>query len=179
MLKWMKRRRSSKMRKPADKITMDDLRSFPVWEYANDEEGISGRDETWMKPVLGLPVTSLSNRVAATEVRLAGGQRFMAALSNVDLDDPSDREHFLVVGLYRSDGRQFILARYHDHDAQRNGPGALAAFLDLPIEEVFPISYDLSAVARGPASSLRGTIEIKPAHPLPRPDLVKRAIQRT
>ena len=97
MLDWMKLRRSSELRKPVDKITVDDFRSFPVWEYSNDEEGIDGRDETWMKPVLRWPVRSLSNRIAATEVRLAGGRQCMAALSNVHLDDPSDREHFLVV----------------------------------------------------------------------------------
>jgi len=179
MLEWMKRLRSSRIRKPVDKITLDDLRSFPVWEYANDEEGIPGRDETWMKPVLRLPVTSLDNRIAATPVRLAGGRQFTAVLSNVDLDDPSDHEHFLVLGLYRSDGEQFILARYHDHDAQRHGPQALAAFLDLPIEEVFPISYDLSAVAKGSPSSLRGKIEAKPSNPLPRSNLIKRAVQKT
>jgi hypothetical protein len=179
MLDWMKRRRSSAIRKPVDKITMDDLRTFPVWEYANDEEGVGGRDETWMKPVLRLPVASLDNRIVGTEVRLAGGRQFMAALSNVDLDDPSEREHFLVLGLYRSDGGQFILARYHDHNAQRQGPEALAAFLELPIEEVFPISYDLSAAAKGSPSSLRGTIEARPSNVLSRADVIKRAVQKS
>ena len=37
-------------RKPVDKLTPTDFVAFPVWEYAIDEEGIAGRDETWVRP---------------------------------------------------------------------------------------------------------------------------------
>jgi hypothetical protein len=38
-------------RKPVTKLTAGDLKAFPVWEYAIDEEGEDGRDETWVRPV--------------------------------------------------------------------------------------------------------------------------------
>jgi hypothetical protein len=27
------------------------LSAFPIWEYASDEEGVKGQDETWVRPV--------------------------------------------------------------------------------------------------------------------------------
>jgi hypothetical protein len=38
-------------RKPIDRLTADDLLVFPIWEYADDEENVEGRDETWVRPV--------------------------------------------------------------------------------------------------------------------------------
>jgi hypothetical protein len=55
-------------RKPVDKISLDDLRIFPVWEYALDEEGQPGQDETWIKPVKTavVPTEAWSQIVAAS-----------------------------------------------------------------------------------------------------------------
>ena len=165
-------------RKPVDDLTPRDFSAFPVWEYANDEEGIPGRDETWMRPVQSLPVSDLSNRIAAVPARLANGESLLAALSNVSLDQPSDQEHFLVIGLYRADGEQFVLARYHDHHRSTHGSQQLAAFLGLPLDDVFPISYDLSSVAVGQPASLLGIIHAEPSNPLSRSALIKRAVQK-
>src|SRR3954462_3252023 len=39
-------------RKPVDELTAADLEAFPVWEYADDEEGDDeDQDETWVRPV--------------------------------------------------------------------------------------------------------------------------------
>lgn len=38
-------------RKPVDHLTASDFATFPVWEYALDEEGVEGRDETWVRPL--------------------------------------------------------------------------------------------------------------------------------
>lgn len=40
-----------KTRKPVVKLTGRDFSSFPVWEFAIDEEGEPGQDETWVRPV--------------------------------------------------------------------------------------------------------------------------------
>lgn len=42
---------TSKTRKPIGDLTLADLKAFPVWEYAEDEEGVDGQDETWVRPV--------------------------------------------------------------------------------------------------------------------------------
>ncbi len=55
-------------RKPINKISLADLRVFPVWEYASDEEGRPGQDETWIKPVQTavVPAGAWSQLVAAS-----------------------------------------------------------------------------------------------------------------
>jgi hypothetical protein len=38
--------------KPLDDISLNDVLQYPIWEWALDEEGIEGQDETWQRPVL-------------------------------------------------------------------------------------------------------------------------------
>jgi hypothetical protein len=38
--------------KPLDDITLNDVLQYPIWEWALDEEGVEGQDETWQRPVL-------------------------------------------------------------------------------------------------------------------------------
>ena len=42
---------SLKTRKPVDQLRQIDLETFPVWEFATDEEGDEDQDETWVRPV--------------------------------------------------------------------------------------------------------------------------------
>lgn len=170
---------NGRTRKPVDAITPADAADFPVWEYANDEEGLPGRDETWMRPLLGLPVSSMDNRVAWVTVRLANGETRLGALSNVDLNDPSEHEHFLCISVFRDDGDQFFLARYHDPFRDTHGPRNLAEFLGLRVEDIFPIAFDLSSVATGNPACLHGTIEREPKNPQSRRDLMKHIAQRS
>lgn len=41
----------SRIRKSIADLSPDDLRTFPVWEWAEDEEGVEGQDETFIRPV--------------------------------------------------------------------------------------------------------------------------------
>jgi hypothetical protein len=36
--------------KPIDLLTPADIEQHPIWEFAIDEEGIEGQDETWVRP---------------------------------------------------------------------------------------------------------------------------------
>ena len=38
------------IRKPVDALTLGDLEVWPLWEFADDEEGVEGQDETWVRP---------------------------------------------------------------------------------------------------------------------------------
>jgi hypothetical protein len=40
-----------KTRKPVVNLTVTDLRIFPLWEFAIDEESKGDQDETWVRPV--------------------------------------------------------------------------------------------------------------------------------
>ena len=76
-----------------------------------------------------------------------------------------------------SGDRRFYLARYHDIGRLENGPGRLAAFLQLPIDQVFPISYDVRASCVGNPASLRGIIRAEPRDRLTREEILKRSLQ--
>ena len=38
--------------KSLDEITLDDVLKYPIWEWALDEEGEEGQDETWQRPII-------------------------------------------------------------------------------------------------------------------------------
>ena len=38
--------------KPLEEITLADVLQHPIWEWALDEEGVEGQDETWQRPII-------------------------------------------------------------------------------------------------------------------------------
>jgi hypothetical protein len=62
-------------RKQVYDLTAEDLRQCPIWEYALDEEGMSGQDEATVRPLEGLPaaIEDRSQVVLATTFTLADG----------------------------------------------------------------------------------------------------------
>jgi len=157
--------------KPIDSLVAADLQAHPVWQYTNRE----GADETFVRPVARVPVGNLNGRVVGTQVLLAGGQRVWALIGNVDPVNSRMTEHFLTLSIER-DARWFTLARYHDLDRTENGPHALARFLGLSIEEVFPISYDIRQYVNGEAAALSGYIHEEPRERLSRTEIIRMAV---
>jgi hypothetical protein len=162
--------------KAADELMPSDLTMYRVWEFADDMEA-ELPDETYMRPVEELPVNSLSGRFASTHVTLANGQRLLALLGNIDLADPVWTEHFLTITIFGPSGQRFDLARYHDVDYGRHGPAALAAFLGLPLEAIFPMRYDLSDIALGHAQCLSRGVPAVPASRLSQDALIELAVR--
>lgn len=147
--------------KPVTALTADDIVRFPVWEFDTGREALPGRDETWVVPVTGLPVASLAGRVVGVALRF-GGREEVGLLGNIDLGDPRATREFVTLSVSRA-GSWFHLARYFDPDRDRRGPDRLAEFLGLPVGDVFPVRYDLSAVAVGHPDAVRGRIDAEPA----------------
>lgn len=162
--------------KSIDQLSPSDFTTHCVWEFANDMEE-NQKDETCVQPVDKLPVASLSNRVVGTNLLLANGQSVVAILGNIDLADPLNTEHFLTATIFRHSGERFHLARYHDLDYAQNGPAALAIFLGLPLDSVFPLRYDIGAVAEGNSESLRRLIPANPTSRLSRQQLMELALK--
>ena len=141
-------------RTPGQLLSVD-LERYPVWEYDLDEEG---GPEPLLFPVLDLPVFDLTNRVVASKLRLNNGDEQHGMISNLDLGRPELNEHFLLLSLLK-DGRWFTMERYHDPKFSELGPAALASFLGLTLDEVFPIEYDVSRACKGAPESVRGHID--------------------
>ena len=152
-------------------IQVSDLEQHPVWETILDDEA---KDPSEF-PVRQLPVTNLDSRFVATRVRLASEKLVWAMLFNVDLADSRKTEHLVQLRIAHN-GEWFWLARYWDIDAERNGPDALAAFLGLSVDEVFPIHYDLTGLATGLPSVIKGQISKEPSKRLPRDEIIRMCV---
>jgi hypothetical protein len=124
--------------KPVESLTVPDLEANPVWQYANSD----GVGETIVRPVKKIPVKNLTGKVVGAQVRFANGSQAWALIGNVDVANPRFTEHFLTLSI-KHGGRWFALARYHDHDFADRGPEALARFLGIRVDDIFPISVDV------------------------------------
>jgi hypothetical protein len=154
--------------RPGASISVADYKQWPIWEFATNDSP----DETAVRPVKTLPVTTLDSRFIGLQVRLANGALVWATIGNVDVHDERRTRQFIDVGIHRGKER-FHLARYFDVLRSRQGPEALAKFLDLQVEDVFPIEYDLSQYVLGDARSIKGRIEREPSERLTRQERVK------
>ena len=142
----------------------------PVWEFLNDDEHSAG--DTAMRPVKKIPVDRFDGRLFGTTVVLADGSRLPAAISDLAFGPKKYRHHFRSLTLFAK-GRRFHLAKYFQLWYDAEGPDALAAFLKKKREEVFPICYDLSSLAVGPADVVRGTFEAEIPDPIPQDQLMR------
>jgi hypothetical protein len=152
-------------------LRVEDFEVYPVWEYVNDDQ----LGETAVLPVEGLPVDSLAGKVIGTKLRMANGDWLWALVGNVDERNQALNEQFLTISVER-EGHWFPLARYHDSDYNKRGPLALAEFLSLNLEQVFPISYDLRPYVRGEPSILASEIPKEPSTKLTGDQLIAMAL---
>ena len=157
--------------KKVEDLTVADLSEFPVWQYANTDE----KGETAVRPIKKIPVKNLTGRLVGTQVRLANGNSVWALIGNVDAGNQQLTEHFLTLSVF-CNGQWFTMARYHDFDSNERGPNTLAAFLGLKIEDVFPISYNISRFCEGDSAALAGMIEKEPLVKLTRAQIIALAV---
>ena len=155
------------VRKPVSLLQISDLQEHPVWQFVSDDED----DDTVVRPVTNLPVTAVTGKVIGTRVSLANGRRFWAIIGNLDARNAQMNEHLITLSIERN-GQWFHLARYHDPTYLDNGPHALATFLELPVGEIFPISYDLREYVKGAPAALVGTVLEEPRVRLTRAQII-------
>jgi hypothetical protein len=138
-------------RKPIDSLTVDDFTAFPIWEFAEDEEYVAGRDETWVRPVASNTVPLAADAVSVacdfkgpTSLKFDG---FVILSTDMAQTNPDG-----VVLLYR--GRYFPLSLGSEAAKRRS-----ADLLGLPIGEVFPLSYEVRVRVDGELEARRGILE--------------------
>jgi hypothetical protein len=152
-----------------DRLGVDDISKHPVWEYKNHDA--INRSDRRVHPIANLPVKSLDGCLVGVQIRLKNGATRWAVLSNITLTNPKRTKHFLAVWI-ENNGKWFELARYFDVDYKRRGPRQLAAFLGLSVEEVFPMSYDITGIAQGDAATLQGQVEDHPKERLTEDEII-------
>lgn len=157
--------------RPVSGLTVSDLRKHPVWAFAPN----SKVEEPFVRPVKRLPVTSLVGKLVGSRVKLANNDQPWSLIGNLDVKNPNLNEHFVAISIERS-GKWFHLARYHDPDYEDRGPQALADFLHLHIDEIFPIAYDVRACIKGSPPIAKGAINKEPRVRLTRSELIQMAV---
>jgi hypothetical protein len=136
-------------RKPVSALTPDDLAAFPVWEFALDEEGAEGRDETSVRPLNArvVPRNRHSMQVA-TEFRAACGRTY-AGLSIVS----TVRGHVEIDAGILLHGADYL---------PTDDPEALMASTGLNRVELLPITYRLRVPIEGEREPRSGTLSALP-----------------
>ena len=109
-------------------LQVSDLKKHPVWQFVTDDE----EDETAVRPVNRLPVSSLMGRIVETRVRLAKDSSDWAIIGNLGTKNAQMNEHFVLLSIEQK-GKWFQLELYFDHKYREHGPGALARFLGLSV----------------------------------------------
>jgi hypothetical protein len=142
---------------PAEKLTPLHFQKCPVWTFLNND----ARGETMVKPLSKLPVRDLDGCLIGTQVTLANGQKVDALIGNIKSRDAKRTQLAITVALFKG-AQKFDLDRRFDPDYSRCGPAALSRFLNLTVNEVFPISYDLTEFSEGTIEALKGKIENAP-----------------
>jgi hypothetical protein len=141
---------SEETRKPIDQLTVEDLAAFPVWEFATDEEGVEGQDETWVRPlsVSRIPGDAFSLSVAADFLAPNGSQFEGIMEVNTAIASPFPSACLIVRSEYLYIG---------------GAPGsrerrALAKKLGGSEADVFPLSYTLRVRVEGEAVYRTGRV---------------------
>ena len=159
--------------KDVSRLTITDLEKHPLWRFTGSDDPA----ETCVAPVVSLPVTSITGMLVGSPVQLASGKKVMALLGNLDSESIRHTQHFLTISIFRDDGALFHMARYHDFDANERGPDAMAAFLNMQKEEIFPILWDVRHLVTGGTTFLHGMIYETPTERLSRSEIIALAVK--
>jgi hypothetical protein len=138
-------------RKPIDALTIEDLEAFPVWEFATDEEGVEGQDETWVRPlpceVIPLNAYSLSvhaDFLSASELQFQG-----IIEVSTEWNDPVPAASLIVDGAYI----------YLDGAPGSRERARIAKRLGGTDAELFPFTYKLRVLVEGESAPRTGRVE--------------------
>ena len=149
-------------RKPVVKLTSTDLRAFPVWEYASDEEGTGGQDETWVRPVDSSVIRKGEySQIVATDFQTVSGKSLQGFMVVTTAEKPVDITPGAVIGKF---GYANLPWLSRSDALKKNAPWqvetreSLLASLRETENQVFPIQYYLRVHIHGEKEKRHGTI---------------------
>lgn len=150
-----------KTRKPVVKLTATDLRIFPVWEYALDEEDKREQDETWVRPVASAAIRNGVYVIVATDFATHSGRELRGFMIVSTLGGKVEIRAGAVVGRigYRvipTLSRKLAAARKCDWALRERDN--LVEVLGEPETAVFPMQYALRVPIRGEKQTRQGIL---------------------
>jgi hypothetical protein len=131
-------------RKPIHKLRLTDLKDFPIWEFATDEEGDEDQDETCVRPVdavvVGVDLYSLS--VAADFKTVSG--KAMSGFVGVTTADTFEFGHGVILH-----ERDYIFVPSSEYPYADNERKVAASMLNMDDALVFPLEFTLRVLIQG------------------------------
>jgi len=158
-------------KRPADKLTVEDFRRHPIWKFTNTDD-----DETAVQPIDSVPAFELGGCLIGTIFVLHNNISVPGMLSNIDLRNANKTRHLIGLKVFHSD-RVFHLAHYSEVDYLERSPDRLAEFLNLSVDDIFPIAYDISHLAVGDMSILKGVYPKEPERRLTEDEIFRLALE--
>lgn len=134
-----------------------DFLDSPVWRYSDDEFG-----ELVVEPIGSYPVQTLENSVVGVRATFANGLKLWVLFANFDLNDVKKNRHFLSVTFFDDEEQIYTFPRYFDVGFDSAIQTELSDILQMGVEDIFPISYDLTSIASGDPSILLGSFRLVP-----------------
>ena len=152
-----------KTRKPVDKLAPTDFKAFPIWEFASDEEGVEGQDETWVRPVARaqVPPNAYSQLVGA-HFMTSKGRKLDGFMNVTTAGDAIEIQPGSIVrrGIYQclpTISKAKAVAEKCDW-ALRDRKD-LAKALGLAEADVFPLRYEFRVKIRGEKEVRTGVVD--------------------
>ncbi len=140
-------------RKPVHNLCRRDFDAYPVWQYADDEEGQEGRDETWVRPIDSDSVPKRSYCHVAVDFATPIGKAFFGFVTVSTLDGAPD----VCQGVILYNRKYLFIANpgaFGFDDSRKR----LLASLDLTEKQAFPLSFTLRVPVVGHAKYKSGTL---------------------
>lgn len=155
--------------KPLKEITPADLDEYKVWQYSPSKDG-----NTWLKPITSRKISKFSNKLVASQVKLANGSKLYALISGVDPETPIFSKHNRQLILYVNN-EWFELAKYYASTDVKKicGEDVLSKKLNMEIKDIFPIYFDVKDVTDVNSECLTGFFEVSPAWGLARGEIME------
>lgn len=140
-----------KSRKPVDQLKPIDLTTYPVWEFASDEEGEEEQDETWVRPMSTrqIPANAYSLSVSAC-LRTANGTEYQGVVS-VNTAEGFEAVHAAVL---TEDA--YIFIPWPGMAGAAELARSAATELGLEANDLFPLTYRLAVPVEGEATPREG-----------------------
>jgi len=168
-----KGRQMTTIRKQVSDLTPADLKEFPVWEFALDEEGVEGQDEATVRP---MPAAYALDPGAGTLVvratfRLADGTKMEGYLTPpLDAEPGLGSIQPVIVGAFGQVGFWMGVIR--------PPPSDLAKFylrLGKSASQVFPLQFESNVELKGGrvSGTIPGFLVIKSFQERLKPDVLK------
>jgi hypothetical protein len=139
-------------RKSITSLTQADLEAFPIWEFATDEEGHLGRDETWVRPLKAssIPLNSYSLSVSAQFQTPTGS--LLHGFISVNTAGGLEAVHGAVLA-----SGNYVFIPWPGYEGAKQSAKEAAAQLSLAVPDLFPLRFRLALPLDGESTPRNGT----------------------